>query len=345
MNLCLLLLAAIFLSSCIDEIKLDISDSQQNLVVDGLIADSLQTYEIKVNYSSSIGDGPEYVHEPVTGCAVTVLDDADNSFEFSETSPGSYTNNMKGEVGRTYFVEVKTASGDIIRSRPALLKKAPPVSDITSAVEEKTVITNDGVYVKQKNLQLRVNTNVAGFSERPRLRWGVKGEYEFKEWYPMALNPKTCYVKDRIGYNKLSIFDTHDLAGDELKDELFFTMTYNYKFAYNYCFHVFQYAVTEDEFKYWDAIGDIIDIDGSLFDPPPGTVRGNLYNVNDPNALILGYFSVAGVSYQREFTNATSLQAAAEPPCMTYRQQGRPPECNDCLLLSMSTLTEPGYWP
>ena len=38
---------------------------------------------------------------------------------------------------------------------------------------------------------------------------------------------------------------------------------------------------------------------GSIFDPLPASLEGNIYNINQPNELALGYFGASAVSYKR----------------------------------------------
>lgn len=337
------LLSGLFFASCIDEIKLNIDTDQQKIVVDGLIADSLQDYTIKVNYSAVIGIGTDDLKTPVTGASVRVLDDAGGSFDFFETSPGVYTRQMKGEAGKAYHVEVITPGGKTILSRPAVLTKSPALLPTTTRVVEEATISPTGRTIYERRLLVEMNTDVSSQPVRPFLRWRASGEYEFGEDYPGIIDRKICYVKHNIDFNNIKIFDTNELAGGQLINEPFLNIKYDYRFAYMYCFHLLQYAISEEEFKYWSAVRDIVNISGNLLDPPPGTVRGNLYNPADPNDQVLGYFSVAGVDYRRQFTNAIELGVPSPPKCGGWPPQ-QPPECRDCTEILSSTVVRPVYW-
>ena len=340
----IVLLACLLLASCIDEIRFDIDTDQQHLVVDGLITDSLQVYTIKVNYSAVIGVGTDDLKTPVTGASVRVLDDAGGSFDFTETASGVYSRQMQGEVGKAYHVEVKTVDGKTILSHPSVLQKSPPLLPATTKITQEVTISPTGRNIHNNQLSLEMNTSVSGLTERPYLRWRATGEYEFGEDYPGIIGRKICYIKNNIDFNNIKIFDTHDLAGGLLKEEPFLHMSYNYRFAFMYCFHLFQYAISEEEYKYWEDVRDIVNIDGSLFDPPPGTVKGNLYNPADPNDQILGYFSVAGVSYRRDFMNAISLGVPAAPRCASWSNQQQYSECRECTEILNSSVMRPAYW-
>ena len=339
------LLVLIFMSSCIDEIQLDIDNVEQRLAVDGLIADSLDTYSIRIFKSAIIGRGNDNVFDPVSGASVQVFDDAGNVYEFLETTPGYYTKEMQGVSGRSYYVEVKTPDEKTIRSKPAIMTKSPKIDTITSEIFEETFLNSAGNAVVQQNVTLRATTSFEEFTEKPFLRWRTEGEYEFKENYPMALNTKICYVKNDVDLNNLKIFDTRILSSNEISNEPFVTTKLNYRFAYQYCFHVQQYSMTEEEYNYWVTVNDVTNIDGSFFDPPPGTVRGNLFNVDDPDDEIVGYFSVSGLSAKRFFANPQSLnQVFIEPKCFASPWRPTTPDCYDCTTIYNSSLTKPDYW-
>ncbi|MBK8566508.1 MAG: DUF4249 domain-containing protein [Saprospiraceae bacterium] len=339
-----LLLMSLLLVRCIDEVKLDIDSNRTWVNVDGLVTDSLQVQTIKIKRSAVIGVGNDNILTPVEGCTVKVLDDGGQSFDFTETEPGVYTHEMQGVPGRTYYMEAKLPDGKTILSRPSVLMKAPPLLPITAEVTQKTTIGTNGRAITTNQLSLGMNTEI-GASERPYLRWRATGEYEFKEAYPMALNTKTCYIKNNLDFNNIKIFDPSELEGTSLKDEPFLNTAFDYRFADQYCFHLFQYAMSEDEYQYWEQMRDIVTIDGSLFDPPPGTVQGNLYDPNDPDELILGYFSVAGVAYSREFVNANSLGFFVEPRCSSLPFRPQYPDCRACETILFSSLEKPLYWP
>ncbi|HLF63099.1 MAG TPA: DUF4249 domain-containing protein [Saprospiraceae bacterium] len=322
---------------------MNVHTGQQLFVVDGLITDSMQIHTVKVNYSAIIGNvSTDNVMTPVRGASVRVLDDAGGSFTFTETDNGVYSRSMQGEVGKAYHVEIKTANGKTVLSHPAVLSNAPPLLPATVKVFEELTISQTGRSIYNERLSLEMNTDVSNVTDRPYLRWRATGEYEFGEDYPGIISRKICYIKQNIDFNNIKIFDTHELAGVLLTDEPFLITKYDYRYAFQYCFHLYQYSISADEYKYWKNVQDIVNIDGSLLEPPPGTVKGNLYNPDDLNDRILGYFSVAGVFYTRQFSNAISLGFSAPPLCSIWPPQQ--PECGNCLTIPKSSVTRPEYW-
>lgn len=339
-----LLLVSLLLVRCISEVDLNIDSNRTWVNVDGLLTDSLQVQTINIKRSAVIGVGNDNILTPVEGCNLSVLDDAGQSFHFSETAPGVYTHEMQGIPGRVYHLEVKLPDGNTILSRPTVLVEAPPLLPITAKVTQKTTIGPSGRAITTNQLSLGMNTEFGAILQRPYLRWRATGEYEFKEAYPMAFSTNTCYIKNNLDFNNIKIFDPSELGGTSLTDEPFLNTPFDYRFSDQYCFHLFQYAISEEEYQYWEQMRDIVNIDGSLFDPPPGTVQGNLYNPADPEELILGYFSVSGVAYRREFVNSNSLGFFVEPRCSSLSFRPQYPDCQACETILFSSLVKPDYW-
>jgi hypothetical protein len=341
----LTLMICLLIAGCIDEIRLKIDVDKKSLAIEGLISDVLDTYQIKVHYSAVLGVGNDNVLEPISGAEVMVLDDLGNVFEFFEEEPGIYQNTMQGVIGQSYHTEITLPDKTIIRSRPAMLIKAPEIDSFSTIVAEESRLNSAGNIVTNTSLTLKIDTDLSDLPVKPFLRWRVEGEYEFKENYPGALNTKTCYINDRVDLNNLKIFDTRTFSGDLIFNEPLLDTPLDYRFAIQYCFHIRQYAMTEDEYLYWKAVNAVINIDGSLFDPPPGTVKGNFLNEDDVTQFIVGYFSVGGVSYKRFFANPQSLQQIyIEPKCVNGRSRPVTPDCRDCTSAHSSSLLRPSYW-
>jgi hypothetical protein len=68
-----------------------------------------------------------------------------------------------------------------------------------------------------------------------------------------------------------------------------------------YSILVNQYSLNEDEFSYWEKLQNISDNAGGLYDVTPMVIPSNIYNIDDPEEIILGYFSVSAVASKRIF--------------------------------------------
>ena len=104
--LSIIILALFFLSSCEESIDFDINQTEELIVIEGLITNQMEFHQIKVsktNLFNSTAPNPK-----VSNAAVTVTDSKGTSYRFDEIEPGVYQaiEAFAGEVGETYSMLV-----------------------------------------------------------------------------------------------------------------------------------------------------------------------------------------------------------------------------------------------
>jgi hypothetical protein len=111
-----------------------------------------------------------------------------------------------------------------------------------------------------------------------------------------------------------------------------------------YCFHVTQYSITQSEYDYWARVNELVSIEGTLFDPPPGSISGNLVDVNNDQGRVQGYFSIAAAKSKRLFAVVSDQGFFPEQPCSLNFRDESPEKCSDCLKINGSSYQRPSYW-
>lgn len=330
--------------SCVDEVDLNVDTRQRSVVIDGFVTDSLGDFTLKLSESSVIGIGNDNILDPISGATAKIIDSDGASYSYEELEDGTYElKSFKAFRGKSYYLDVVLQDGRHYQSTPALLRSSSSIDDITYEVREESFRNNAGEFVTENRIAVKIATDVSQAAEPPFLRWRVEGEYQFLEGAPMLLNPRYCYIPVNLDINDIRIFDASELSGGELFDQVIADAGYDYRFAIQYCFHISQYSISEEEFTYWKNIKEVIDIDGGLFDPPPGTIIGNIRNVDDPNDIPVGYFSVSSVFFKRAFVNRDDVNFFIRGKCEGF-QRFVAFGCDDCLEINKATLERPAYW-
>jgi hypothetical protein len=85
------------------------------------------------------------------------------------------------------------------------------------------------------------------------------------------------------------------------------------KIFFGYSILVKQYGLSREAFEYWTALAKTTQGTGSLFDPLPSQVTGNVKNSRDNKELVFGYFSAAVEQKQRIFIRT---RLGKYPTCM-----------------------------
>jgi len=115
--------------SCISPFIPEINETQEMLVVEGLITDQPGVNVVKLSRSVPLNE--ESSSNPVKGCTVTINDDAGNSFNLTEIAAGTYvtdTSEFQGIIGRKYQLKIKVISSySPVRSYESALMEMKPV--------------------------------------------------------------------------------------------------------------------------------------------------------------------------------------------------------------------------
>jgi len=344
--LVLLCAIAIVLNSCIDEITLDIDNDEQFIIIDGLIADEAGVYNISINNSPRIGVGNDNILEPISGCDVKVIDASGKAITFQEDpeDPGEYNSFVDGlSLSQSYHVEVTLPNGDLITSEPQEFPSSVvPIDTIDWEVINVEFINESGNVARREYVEIYANTPPR--TEDAYIRWRVTGEYDIVEKYFGILNPRHCYVKQTIDNNNVILANTFDFDGGSIIQEPIIRLPMDSRFHILYLFGVSQYTLNEAEFEYWSRIEQLINVEGTLFDPPPGILKGNLSNTTDPTKQVQGYFSVVRQASFNRFVNIAEKGFFADTDCQSRPNANNPAKCVDCTTLNRSTLTKPDYW-
>ena len=340
------LLAVLFLTSiisCIDVIDLDINTEQRTIIIDGIVTDSLDDAFVRLNYSSVIGIGNDNILDPIPNAQVKLVDESDNKYDFEEVESGVYKINYALTRNKDYHLEVILEDGSHYESEPSSLQSSSVIDSIKYEVYDGSYTDNSGQFTESTKIKLSCFSSFTD-NDRPYLRWRINGMYEFQEAAPGVFFPERCYITNNIDLNKIRIFNSNELNGSVLFDQEIFDAIYDFRFIFQYAVLISQYSISEDEYDYWNNIKQIIDVEGGLFDPPPGTVVGNIRNVNDPNETVVGYFSISSLTRLRYFVSSNTTGIGIDPYCTgaTWRPNGY--GCEDCLQILNSTKEKPDFW-
>lgn len=130
------LLSLLLLSSCEEEIDLQLPETEARLVVDGLITNEYKRHTVRLSLSDNFSlDEP---HPTVSGAVVTI-DDGDQNFSLTEKAPGVYqTDSLSGLVGKVYKLEVLW-EGNRYKARDSLTEvldpELPPITEFEARFE------------------------------------------------------------------------------------------------------------------------------------------------------------------------------------------------------------------
>jgi hypothetical protein len=291
----IVLLLSAAAASCISQFTPDIVSQSDYLTVNGLVTDENRRYSIILGISHPLDETA--AEKPAVKARVSVSDDLGNSYNFTEKSPGKYLSDstvFTGQTGRSYVLAIEY-NGKQYSSSLSALQPAPPIDSLGHEITDHEINSSGDT---EKVTRVTLSTlDPAGRCHY--FRWAFEETWEIHlPFNYLPREKRICWVSE-LSHNIL-IANTEALAEDRVTDLVL--TTYNNstdRGMYRYSMLVKQYSLSREEYEFWDKIKTMSQNTGGLYDVTPVSVTGNIQCVTDPEEVVLGFFSVSGVSYKR----------------------------------------------
>lgn len=301
------LLAALLLllGGCIDKYQPDvIATPKSYFVVDGLI-NLRGVTTVRLSRTRSLTTATSPVEAKAT---VAIQDEAGARYPLTEQAAGTYTSAaLTLDATRRYQLRVRTAAGREYASDLVAGKLTPPIDRLSWAVERNGV-------------QLYVDAHDATNNTR-YYRWTYQETWQYStpfysqfEFVNGVMRPRTDNIKDcwrtEISTD-IALGNTARLSQDVVsKYPLLLPPGDSYRFRVKYSLLVQQYAQTAEEYTYWEKLKKNTESLGTLFDPLPTQLTGNVHGLTDPSELVVGYVGASSMSEKRLFIDRSEFPAS-----------------------------------
>ena len=325
----LLLAMVLVVVSCIFPYEAEINEDSELIVVEGSLikGDSLQ--EIKVSTTSSLLD-PRFW--PVKGCVVRVVDELDQIFVFEEREEGRYTLALPDEslvYGRQYMLRIATPDGMEYASEYEILNASAVVDSVYLALEDQF-----DPFTGEELQGVQFYIDIKAPDDHPRyFRWTLTETYEYTSSGPIDYRiyvsgvgkaPDNiwalyrCWISEEVPGLYLS--NTVNLTVNEKKRiPLNYVSTRTDRLKFKYSLLVNQYTLSEGAYGYWQQNRTATEESGGLYNQQPGQPITNLYNINDPDEQVLGYFWVSSRTEKRIFLPKPSDLTVLDEICPLHK--------------------------
>jgi hypothetical protein len=281
----------------------EISGGGGFLVVDGFLDLGSDTTLIRLSRTQDLAqeDGP-----PAEAQAqVTIEGDRGTAYRLTEASGGRYLLlNAQPDPAQQYRLRIRTSNGQEYLSEYVPVKATPPIDSVNWQVG------GEGV-------QVYVNTHDPSANTR-FYRWEFTETWEFTTPYSYSYlyragnkeineeSTSTCW--NTVSASNIFLGTSARLSEDVIYQyPLTLLPPSSEKHQIRYSILVKQYGLTEQGYKYWQNLKRNTENLGTLFDPQPSQVSGNIRSVNNPNEPVLGFFSAGSVQEKRIFIARNQL--------------------------------------
>ena len=305
--------------ACIEPYQVDVPEGQQLLTIEGLIHTGPGPHAITLTRSATYGSVFEGLIRPVRGATVIVRDN-EGQITFLEEGTearGSYFTpaSFRAEIGKSYTLQIQTVEGKVYTSLPERVESVPAIENI----EVKTVtIPVEGETNPRSGVQLISEINDPA-DQNNFYFWRLGPIVHVLEARPdLFVNretrtpaPKaccfTCFRTEVTGNSSLFIAQDDNFNGLTTRIPAAFIEDNGLRFVERLRADLKQYGISQEAFRFLKLVKQQADISGSIFDPPPATIRGNMISLEDPDEVVLGYFIAAGEAVRRIYINKSDL--------------------------------------
>ncbi len=347
-----LLMIILIFGGCVDPIDLDIEREGFQLVVFGHIDTSTGPFYVQLQRTSEL----PFRYIPENGARITLHDDLGNEGRFfNAQGDGIYRYNtfsMQLSAGRSYFVRIRTVSGELYESVPEQIPLNRATSEVSVNFETIEINTGSAASVISSNV---VQVSAATTFENPAAQYFIRytpiQTFRFDVTnFPDPFNsvPPPCFVNRRMDPERLPLFNSGDFGSPQIPFILVGQNVYDYAWITKNVISVETHSISREAYEYWRKIRILLNNNGSVFDTPPAAVQGNIFNVNNPDEQVLGYFEASNVHVAR--TTKWFVETPwrrPDDPCKYEPNKDRetyPRECLNCTILPGAQFQEPIFY-
>lgn len=346
LGLLLLLALGASLKSCIDPYPAEVIVSDTKLVVDGLITDDAGPYTVTLALSEPYNNTRGTL--AVNSAQVWVNDDTGQRFDFLPKGAGNYQSDslaFRAQAGRIYTLFVRTSNGQMYESKPELLRAAPAIDTVYSVFFS----TTNSLGVEVNGFEVYSETQDPDtLGNYYRWRWShfdtishclqrIDGETRVL-FQTRCCGP--CWFVRRC-YGCVNILNDVFLNGNTIRRYL---ATIPYDSKEDYFLVVDQLALSREAHQFWTLVDGQINNSGGIFDKPPAAIQGNLFNPDNPEEQVLGYFSVAGLSRKSVYLKRDGISQLPNGGVDSGIIMSEVPGCVSCNESLTRTARRPPGW-
>ena len=289
------ILTWLLISGCIEPYPIpQIKDNAQYLVVDGFLDATNQKVTVKLSRSVNLSESENFNAETLA----TVYLESENQLKvlLNESSNGVYERFLTVDPSVKYRLRIQLTSGKKYFSDLVEVKQTPPIDSLN-------------FFPSLSGLQIRA------YSHDPKSKthyyfWKYEETYEYTSAYQSSytvLNKILLYRNEDIYHcwtsnrnTEIVLTSTKSLKEDVVSGFAIATLPKNsVKIKRKYSILVQQMALEQKAYDFWQLLKKNTESLGTLFDPQPSPVIGNIFSETDDQENVLGYFMGSTVAQKR----------------------------------------------
>ncbi|MEZ4797681.1 MAG: DUF4249 domain-containing protein [Flavobacteriaceae bacterium] len=334
------ILSIVFLTTaCVEEIPLETESFESVLVVEATITNENKQQEILLSRSYMFDSIP--VKE--TNAIVRVMDDAANTYNFTETEPGVYKSQIAfaAQPNRNYNLSVVTSSGQEYGSSQMKLTQPTTIDNLyverdfnENGIEGVSVYVdsydptgNSKYYRHEYEETYKIIAPfyspfemISNDVEFPILVEDQPDFQTIQELVDFVVTTQLRPEQERICYktinsNEIITTSSVGLSEDRLdKYRVRFVGRDNTEIMHRYSILVKQFVQSLEAHTFYETLKTQSISDNVFSETQPGFLQGNVFSLSNSNQKVIGFFEVSSFDSKRVFFNYVDLFPGEDLP-------------------------------
>ena len=339
-------------------------------MVDGFLNIGNDSTVITLSRSKSLSD-TTYSLIPELRAQLTVIGSASDTYPLQEEGNGIYfSSQLNLNFAETYQLKIVTSNGKEYISDSIIPKQTPPIDTLTW-------------HADSTGLSIYLNTHDPSNNAR-YYRWDFTETWQRQSYYNSELEYVNGQLITRPPQNQVyNCWKTQSSSNiivntsEKLSQDIIYQQPIQFipmgseQLFILYSINVRQFAITSDAYNFWQTLKSSTELTGSLFDPEPSQITGNIHCITNPAEPVLGFIGASTVSQKRIFINRYDFSYWLHYPPQCFLTLVSPgdigafadtllitpinsipaginsstPECSDCRYGGGVVTTKPSFWP
>ncbi|MES2332785.1 MAG: DUF4249 domain-containing protein [Bacteroidota bacterium] len=281
------------------------------LVIDGVInATAGGITSIMLSRTRNLNDSI-IAPKPELSAQVVIETEGGTNYALSAQGNGVYNSSALNLNPLSKYRLKITTNGSVYQSDYVSVKQTPPIDSVTwkqrldSPNKSVTIFvhTHDPQnktlfyrwdYIETWQYQAPLNGSL-GLDSRGQIFYSDATTQTFNCW-------STTFSRN------ISTASSESLAQDVISYAPVNSVPQNdERMAVRYSINVKQYGLTKEAYNYWEIIKNSSQQSGSIFDPQPAQVIGNIHCISSPDEPVIGFASASYITEKRKFIDKNEL--------------------------------------
>jgi len=290
------------MSSCIDEINLALEESNQAIVIDAWVGSVPGDTYVKVYRTSSYTSGvlnPSYAEVPLKSVILEQEDGEDIKFRKSDLTSYRQSLGFVPEPGKAYRLVLETEEGEIFQSDWETMPPRVEIEDIKAhAFQRQVMITSAQSIFSQIRTFADVQAQITdpGVGEIGYLM-ETSGITELYTSANVDNCACICYEDEPNIFAGMNVVSNSSFQGKNFGLSLGeIPLSYIGRYLVSTRLRV----ITKSNVDYLNQVDQQQRNSGSIFDPAPFRIKGNIKKLGAENSMVLGnFFLYQEVSFEK----------------------------------------------